>query len=176
MGELAEVLERHFHTDIQVNLYASWTPTEGFGIHWDDRDTVIFQLEGCKRWRLYGPTRPNPLRDDIEAPTPPDGWPIAEIMLRAGGGLEQGGGSATWVGREWACEPWPDGGGLPRAGTGWLGRWSPDRRGAGLAVGGRRGGGGDPGGSRAVPAPVADQHGLTGAVDPPVRAGGLPRP
>ncbi|WP_323138656.1 hypothetical protein [Streptomyces mirabilis] len=26
---------------MQANLYASWTSTEGFGMHWDDHDTVI---------------------------------------------------------------------------------------------------------------------------------------
>lgn len=46
--DLAEALERHFRTDIQANLYASWHPTEAFGIHWDDHDTVVFQLEGAK--------------------------------------------------------------------------------------------------------------------------------
>ncbi|MER6218248.1 cupin domain-containing protein [Streptomyces sp. NPDC001674] len=84
VADLAESLERHFHTDVQVNMYASWTSTEGFGIHWDDHDTVIFQLEGSKRWRLYGQTRPNPLRDDIEAPAEPDAEAFTEIMLRAG--------------------------------------------------------------------------------------------
>ncbi|MEU7643389.1 cupin domain-containing protein [Streptomyces huasconensis] len=81
---LAEVLERHFRTDVQINMYASWTPTEGFGVHWDDHDVVVFQLEGSKRWRLYGPTRPDPLRIDVEAPEKPEGEPLHEVMLEAG--------------------------------------------------------------------------------------------
>ncbi|WP_455753532.1 JmjC domain-containing protein [Streptomyces lavendulae] len=81
---LAEALERHFRTDVQANLYASWHPTETFGIHWDDHDTVIFQLEGAKRWNLYGATRTDPLRLVVEAPEKPEGPPLAEVVLQAG--------------------------------------------------------------------------------------------
>ncbi|WP_438486823.1 cupin domain-containing protein [Streptomyces sp. S186] len=82
--DLAAALERHFRTDVQVNLYASWTSKEGFGIHWDDHDVVVLQLEGAKRWKIYGATRTDPLRVDIEAPEPPTGDPVAEIVLRSG--------------------------------------------------------------------------------------------
>ncbi|MFF3326508.1 cupin domain-containing protein [Streptomyces sp. NPDC002889] len=81
---LARDLESVFRSHIQVNMYASWTSREGFGTHWDDHDVVVFQVEGAKRWRIYGPTRVNPLYRDLEAPAPPKGQPLAEIMLRAG--------------------------------------------------------------------------------------------
>ncbi|MDT0458740.1 cupin domain-containing protein [Streptomyces sp. DSM 41527] len=82
--DLVSALERHFRTDVQVNLYASWTPKEGFGVHWDDHDVVVVQLEGAKRWKLYGATRIDPLRVDTEAPEPPTGAPVAEVVLQAG--------------------------------------------------------------------------------------------
>ncbi|WEB41709.1 cupin domain-containing protein [Streptomyces yunnanensis] len=82
--DLAAALERHFRTDVQVNLYASWTSKEGFGVHWDDHDVVVLQLEGAKRWKIYGATRTDPLRVDIEAPEPPTGDPVVEIVLRSG--------------------------------------------------------------------------------------------
>ncbi|NBE53868.1 cupin domain-containing protein [Streptomyces boluensis] len=82
--DLATALERRLRTDVQINLYASWTPTEGFGVHWDDHDVVVFQLEGAKRWKIYEPTRSDPLRMDVEAPEPPAGEPDAEIVLHAG--------------------------------------------------------------------------------------------
>lgn len=53
---------------MQANLYASWSVTEGFGVHWDDHDTVVIQLDGAKRWWIYGTTRPFPLYRDIEDP------------------------------------------------------------------------------------------------------------
>ncbi|WP_240167690.1 cupin domain-containing protein [Streptomyces noursei] len=80
----AEALERHLRTDVQVNLYASWTSKEGFGLHFDDHDVVVVQLEGAKRWKIHEPTRIAPLRIDVEAPEPPQGESIAEIVLRAG--------------------------------------------------------------------------------------------
>lgn len=80
----AEALERHLRTDVQVNLYASWTSKEGFGLHFDDHDVVVVQLEGAKRWKIHEPTRIDPLRVDVEAPDPPRGEPATEIVLRAG--------------------------------------------------------------------------------------------
>ncbi|SHL21043.1 cupin domain-containing protein [Streptomyces yunnanensis] len=80
----AEALERHLRTDVQVNLYASWTSKEGFGLHFDDHDVVVVQLEGAKRWKIHEPTRIDPLRIDVEAPEPPESEPVAEIILRAG--------------------------------------------------------------------------------------------
>lgn len=82
--ELVCGLERHLRTGVQVNAYASWTATEGFGVHWDDHDVIVLQISGAKHWRIYGPTRPAPLYRDVafedEAPTEP----IAELTLRAG--------------------------------------------------------------------------------------------
>jgi Cupin superfamily protein len=84
VGALALALERLLRTAVQINVYASWTSTEGFGTHWDDHGVLVFQVAGAKRWRIYGPTRPNPMYRDIEfADTPPE-TPIAEMTLRAG--------------------------------------------------------------------------------------------
>jgi hypothetical protein len=81
---LAQALEGVFRGRVQINVYASWTATEGFGTHWDDHDVIVVQLEGAKRWRLYGPTRINPLHRDTEAPEPPADEPLEEVVLRAG--------------------------------------------------------------------------------------------
>lgn len=61
LARFAEDLERAFRTDVRANVYVSWTPTEGFGVHWDDHAVLVVQLEGAKRWRLFGQTRPAPL-------------------------------------------------------------------------------------------------------------------
>ncbi|WTB28153.1 hypothetical protein OG253_42255 (plasmid) [Streptomyces virginiae] len=106
--DLSEALERHFRTDVQANLYASWHPTEAFGIHWDDHDTVIFQLEGAKRWNLYGATRTDPLRLDVEAPEKPEGPPLAEVVLQAGDMLYVPRGLVARGGRHPGPVPAPD--------------------------------------------------------------------
>ncbi|MCO8303639.1 cupin domain-containing protein [Streptomyces sp. RKCA744] len=84
IARLAEAIERDLRTRVQANLYASWTSTEGFGVHWDDHDTVIVQLDGAKRWRIYGTTRPFPLYCDIEDPGEAPTEPIADLVLRPG--------------------------------------------------------------------------------------------
>ncbi|MFV8131922.1 cupin domain-containing protein [Streptomyces syringium] len=84
---LAEGLERRFRTRMQANLYASWTAAEGFGTHWDDHDVLVIQLDGAKRWRIFGPTRPHPLYRDTEEPPPPPDQPLADLVMRPGDAL-----------------------------------------------------------------------------------------
>lgn len=84
VGKFGRQLERHFRTGIQINTYASWTPEEGFGVHWDDHDVLVLQVDGAKRWRIYGPTRQAPLYRDTDVPEPPPSEPSVELVLRAG--------------------------------------------------------------------------------------------
>lgn len=84
VSHLAQELERHLRAGIQVNAYASWTPEEGFGVHWDDHDVLVLQLDGVKRWRIYGPTRQAPLHRDTNVPEPPPNEPLVELVLRKG--------------------------------------------------------------------------------------------
>ncbi|MFI2764866.1 JmjC domain-containing protein [Streptomyces echinatus] len=84
LAQLAEDIERTLRTRVQANLYASWTGTEGFGVHWDDHDTVVVQLDGSKHWRLYGTTRPSPLYRDVGQPAEPPEEPVADLVLHAG--------------------------------------------------------------------------------------------
>ncbi len=84
IGAAAEGLERFLGTSVQVNAYASWTEREGFGTHWDDHDVVVVQVHGSKRWKLYGPTRTAPTYRDVEAPEPPQGESVADLVLSAG--------------------------------------------------------------------------------------------
>lgn len=84
IGDLAAELEGWLRSSVQVNAYASWTPAEGFGTHWDDHDVVVVQVEGAKRWRLFGPTRRVPLHRDVAEPDPPPTEPVADLVLRPG--------------------------------------------------------------------------------------------
>ncbi|MGW5394903.1 JmjC domain-containing protein [Streptomyces sp. NPDC003952] len=85
--EAAAGLERFLRTPVQANAYASWTAEEGFGTHWDDHDVVVLQLEGSKRWKIYGPTRQAPAWRDVETPEAPTGGPIEDVVLTAGDAL-----------------------------------------------------------------------------------------
>lgn len=61
---LAEAFESALAAWSRVNLYASWRTTRGFETHWDDHDVFVLQVQGEKIWRVLGPTRAWPTRDD----------------------------------------------------------------------------------------------------------------
>ncbi len=84
IGLLAVELEKLFRTGVQVNAYASWTGQEGFGTHWDDHDVVVWQVDGAKRWQVFGPTRRWPMHRDVEEPPVPSGPPVAEFVMNPG--------------------------------------------------------------------------------------------
>ena len=84
LRSLAAALERIFRTRIQVNLYAGWRTTKGFDLHWDDHNVLILQVSGSKRWALYEPTRPYPLKPDVKKAPLPKGPPVWDSMLREG--------------------------------------------------------------------------------------------
>ncbi len=84
VGNAAMELEQWLRTGVQTNLYASWTAREGFGVHWDDHDVVVAQVDGSKRWKIYGPTRTAPMYKDTEEPEDPPEKPLTEIVMRPG--------------------------------------------------------------------------------------------
>jgi hypothetical protein len=82
---LAESCEEHFRFGVNVNLYAGWHTDNGFDLHWDRHDTVILQVLGRKRWKVYEPTLPHPLDGSLsDAPTTPTGQAMWEGVLANG--------------------------------------------------------------------------------------------
>jgi len=75
VGKLAREIEGGLGTYVNVNLYASWRPTQGFATHWDDHDVFVLQVTGRKEWHLFSPTRHSPTTHDsepnIDVPTEP---------------------------------------------------------------------------------------------------------
>ena len=71
MGAFQDALQ----TDAFANLYAGWHNNKAFSRHWDPQEAIVLQLAGRKRWRVFHPTRPNPLQnDDAPPPTVPPVW------------------------------------------------------------------------------------------------------
>lgn len=90
LRELCADLERLFHVNILVNLYAVRGMDDGFDIHWDEQDTLILQIAGRKHWRVWAPIREDPFMDDVVDTSPatkPSGPPIWDGILEQGGVL-----------------------------------------------------------------------------------------
>jgi ribosomal protein L16 Arg81 hydroxylase len=51
---LAERFEAFFRGGTKVNSYAGWRALHGLDLHRDNQEIFIFQLQGRKRWLLYG--------------------------------------------------------------------------------------------------------------------------
>jgi hypothetical protein len=84
LADLARGFARLFLTEPNVNLYASCRRQPGYGPHWDDHDVFILQLAGRKRWLLYGPGRPHPLKRDARPNELQPLKPKARLLLKAG--------------------------------------------------------------------------------------------
>lgn len=84
LKHLSVALEKLFRVYVNVNLYAAFGGDGGFGLHWDDQDSLILQLEGRKRWAVYEPTRNHPVIDD-KLPPPPTAAPVWDGILDEGG-------------------------------------------------------------------------------------------
>lgn len=84
LRELMQVFQDALHTDTYANLYAAWHSQKAFDLHWDPQDSIILQLSGKKRWKIYKPTRLHPLEDDLEKPAQPTGDPVWEGVMKEG--------------------------------------------------------------------------------------------
>ncbi|MET0293941.1 MAG: cupin domain-containing protein [Phenylobacterium sp.] len=80
---LCAQLAGEFACACQANLYACWGTTQGFDVHWDDHDVFVVQVEGRKRWALYGMTERAPTRRAAASENRPQ-TPLEEVVLEPG--------------------------------------------------------------------------------------------
>jgi len=81
LQRLCAGLSAEFAAACQANLYACWGATQGFDVHWDDHDVFVVQVEGAKRWALYGPTETSPTRQAPNAAaSPPQNEPEVIVL------------------------------------------------------------------------------------------------
>ena len=84
LRQLMQVFQAALKTDTYANLYAAFHSQKAFDLHWDPQDSIILQLSGKKRWKVYKPTRLHPLEDDLEKPAQPTGDAVWEGVLKEG--------------------------------------------------------------------------------------------
>jgi ribosomal protein L16 Arg81 hydroxylase len=87
LRDLMSNLESMFHSRTTANLYAAWRKDNGFTLHWDQQDTMIVQVCGRKRWKVYPPTAAFPLLplNTQSDPQPgPSAMPVFDMVLDDG--------------------------------------------------------------------------------------------
>lgn len=69
----------------QTNIYLTPPDSQGFRPHWDTHDVYVLQVEGSKRWRIYGGGPELPLKDQKFDPEADAAGEVeAEFTLEAG--------------------------------------------------------------------------------------------
>jgi ribosomal protein L16 Arg81 hydroxylase len=78
-------LEAELGHPVQANAYYTPRSAQGLPVHHDTHDVLSLQVAGEKRWLVYDPVLPLPLRDQRYSPTlgEPD-EPVLDITLEAG--------------------------------------------------------------------------------------------
>jgi ribosomal protein L16 Arg81 hydroxylase len=81
LARLAESFEQYFRGGTKINIYAGWRALHGLDLHRDDQEIFILQLDGPKRWLLYGDSvdgvDPGELR---RSSIPPAGAVLDEVL------------------------------------------------------------------------------------------------
>ena len=81
LTRLAESFEAFFRASTKINLYAGWRALHGLDLHRDDQDVFILQLDGPKRWLLYGFSVEGVDRNDLKnSSAPPAGALLDQIL------------------------------------------------------------------------------------------------
>ncbi len=84
LTRLAESFEASFHAGTQINIYAGWRTQHGLDLHCDDQEVFILQLEGRKRWLLYGHSIDGVDRSRLASQSEPPGGAALDQILERG--------------------------------------------------------------------------------------------
>ncbi|MGD0193031.1 MAG: cupin domain-containing protein [Rhizomicrobium sp.] len=69
---------------IKIGVIVTTGKIGAFKLHYDPEDLIILQVEGSKRWKIYGPAVSNPVIDMPPPEPPPEQTPIFDDVLQAG--------------------------------------------------------------------------------------------
>lgn len=84
VAHIADAMSEALNCSCIANLYAGWRIQRAFDIHWDVQEVVVLQLSGRKRWQVFAPTEPDPLRDESDKTPPPTAPPVWDGILNDG--------------------------------------------------------------------------------------------
>ena len=78
---------------IKIGVIVTTGKEGAFRLHYDPEDLIILQVEGSKRWKIYGPAVSNPVIGMPTQAPPPEAAPIFDEVLKPGDFLFLPGGS-----------------------------------------------------------------------------------
>ncbi len=83
--EFCKSLEAYLGHSVQANMYLTPANAQGFAAHHDTHDTLILQVEGHKRWKIYDMPFPLPLASQGTLPPGVEHGPVQnDFVLHAG--------------------------------------------------------------------------------------------
>lgn len=82
--EMTEAVSRRLYARVSANAYFSFGKTSGFGVHNDDHDVIVLQIEGRKRWRFWESREDKCKATVHDSESPPSTLATEEILLNEG--------------------------------------------------------------------------------------------
>ena len=83
LAVLCENVKSHVNETVYAGLIVTSGTDGAFKLHYDFEDLIIVQVEGTKRWQIFGPAVSNPIRG-IPKPPAPGNAPIFDEVLQSG--------------------------------------------------------------------------------------------
>src|SRR5580765_8050898 len=81
LTRLAQAFEAFFRGGTKINIYAGWRALHGLDLHRDNQEIFILQLDGRKRWLLYGFAIDGVDRGGLKTSSvPPAGAELDEVL------------------------------------------------------------------------------------------------
>ena len=84
LTQLAEQFETFFRGGTKINVYAGWRALHGLDLHRDNQEIFILQLDGPKRWLLYGLSVDDVDRSELRSRSVPPSGALLDQILRPG--------------------------------------------------------------------------------------------
>jgi ribosomal protein L16 Arg81 hydroxylase len=84
LTRLSESFEAFFGGDTQINIYAAWRAVHGLDLHRDDQEVFILQVDGRKRWLLYGACVDGVDRTELRRTAVPPAGALLDQILQPG--------------------------------------------------------------------------------------------
>jgi ribosomal protein L16 Arg81 hydroxylase len=84
LTQLAESFETFFRGGTKINIYAAWRALHGLDLHRDNQEIFILQLNGRKRWLLYGFAVDGVDRTELRGRSVPPAGALLDQILQPG--------------------------------------------------------------------------------------------